>query len=229
MNDQFNLANIYFNNNDTFFLKNINFSFKTGEIICILGNNGSGKSTFLKVCAGILKPSCGTVTLDRKNIHTLADEERAKLVAWQPQSLSTPYNMTLAEFMKLTPGYNCEELLKLFEIEKLKDKNISAFSGGEWKRSQLARLWQSNAKLVLLDEPDSDLDLRHKKKLVHFCKNYVQQNKAIMAIVTHDIVFAKEVADRVCALSEGYLVWNSRSDEFWNTKVINKIFSTKVF
>ena len=229
MTHLFNATNLNFSEKETSILKNICFSFQAGQIICILGNNGSGKSTLLKVCAGILTPSSGVVTLNNEDIYSLKDEARAKLIGWQPQNINRPYNMSLLEFMDLTPSSHQQELLDLFEVSQFSNKNIDTLSGGEWKRGQLARLWQTNCKVMFLDEPDSDLDLRHKKKLVHYCKDYVQKNNAIMVIVTHDIVFAREVADKICALSDGYLVWNSNSTEFWKTKVINKIFSTKVY
>lgn len=221
-------------------LKNISCEFSGPQIICLLGNNGSGKSTLLKICAGILEPSQGTVFLNDQNIFQLDRKQRARDIVWQPQNLRRPYQMTVSEFMELTSptqnGYlvsssyfSFQEALQAFEIEEFKNQNVENISGGEWKRVQLARIWQSNYKLVLLDEPDSDLDLRHKKKLVHFCQQYVLKNNAVLIIATHDIIFANELADTVCALANGYLVWNSKSDDFWKTKVVNKVFSTKVF
>ncbi len=250
MDNFLNVSRLCFAEDNFTLLKNINFSITGGQIVCLLGNNGSGKSTLLRLCAGLLKPSYGDIFLNDLDIFKLQDEERAKLIAWLPQNLSRPYSMTQSEFMDLTQlpvsscmssrglptsspcltgGSNLEKFLELFEVERFKYKQISTLSGGEWKRTQLARLWQTNCRFMLLDEPDGDLDLRHKKKLSRLCKQYVHQNNTIMLIVTHDIVFAREVADKIFALADGHLVWNSHQSEFWNSKIINKIFTTKVF
>ncbi|MES2614720.1 MAG: ABC transporter ATP-binding protein [Bdellovibrionota bacterium] len=225
----FKAVDICYAVNNKVILKNINFFFQTGQIICFLGNNGSGKSSLLKICAGITQSNCGNIILNDKNISHLSDKQRANFVAWLPQNLSRPYNMSFSEFMELSKHSNKLKSLKLFDVDAFQKKDIATLSGGEWKRCQLARLWETSCPVLLLDEPDGDLDLKYKRGLIQLCKDYVQKNNAIIFVVTHDIVFAREVADTVCALSEGRLVWNSNSHEFWNSKVINKIFSTKVF
>jgi iron complex transport system ATP-binding protein len=225
----FVIENLSYTQEKNNILKSIHFSYETGDIVCGLGNNGSGKSTLLKIAAGLFKPSCGNVMLNGNNIFQISEANRASLIGWQPQNIERPFQMTLDEFMQLTPSPNQQKYLEQFEVDHLKSKNINTFSGGEWKRAQLARLWQTKAPLLLLDEPDSDLDLRHKKKLAQFCKDYVQENKAILLLVTHDIIFARAVATQIIALSHGSLVWNSKATDFWDTKVINKIYSTKVY
>lgn len=230
MNDILKFQSVFFSIQNTIILKNITANFQRGKIICLLGNNGTGKSTFLKLAAGILKPKIGLI------------EWSCYRRGWLPQNLNRPYNLDVDDFLKLMPlSINCfhqealiknfsdEEIYNLFEIHHLKKKKISNLSGGEWKRVQLARLWLAKSELMLLDEPDSDLDIRHKLKLIQICKKYVQQNNATLIITTHDIVFAREVANIICALCESYLMWDTQSKNFWDTKVINKIFSTKVF
>ena len=229
MNYSFTCQNLSYAYKQNYILKNINFNFQPGQIVCLLGNNGSGKSTLLKICAGVLIAQSGRVCVNENNILDLSEDERTQLIGWQPQNITRPFHLDLIDFMEISNRIQNNSGNDLFEINSFLQKPISTLSGGEWKRGQLARLWQSNCKILLLDEPDSDLDLRHKKKLVQFCKKYAHENNAILLIATHDILFAQEVANQICALSQGYLVWNSSSEDFWRTKVINKIFSTRVF
>lgn len=224
--------NIFFEVNKSLILSNINFVFAPREIVCLLGNNGSGKSTLLKLCAGILKPSSGEMRINKTNILQISNSKRSNIIGWQPQNLERPFHMSVSEFFALTPvGSRVQNPFphNYFQLDGLMFRDIATLSGGEWKRAQLTRLWQTQCPILLLDEPDSDLDLRHKKLLAFLCKKYVQENNATLVVATHDIVFAKEVATRVCAISQGRLVWDSGENEFWKSKVINKIFSTKVY
>jgi iron complex transport system ATP-binding protein len=228
MSHLFSLNDVHYQKEGIHLLKNINVNFAEGEIVCLLGNNGSGKSTFLKLCAGLLNLNNGSVAYNNININTLSLEDRAKFIGWLPQVMMRPFNFSLSHFLRLSQNTPFEEHKDIFEVKHLKNKNINRLSGGEWKRGQLERLWHSYPKIMLLDEPDSDLDLRYKNKLIELCKDYAFKNKAIILVATHDIVFARELATRVCALSKGYLVWNSPQADFWHTQVIQKIFSAKV-
>ena len=75
-----------------------------------------------------------------------------------------------------------------------------------------------------MDEPDSDLDLKYKYLLIEYCKNYVKENKAILFLITHDLNFAKNIATKICALKEGLWVWDSNAMNFWDSKIINKLY-----
>jgi ABC-type cobalamin/Fe3+-siderophores transport system ATPase subunit len=235
MNPKLVSQNLFYDTGDQAILKNINFQFQSGQIICILGNNGSGKSTLLKLCAGLLSPTSGDLLFQDQSLFHYSPQSRASLVSWQPQNLQRPYHLDLIDFIELQSVSDLKFTRDFrtfqedyFEIGALLNKPISVLSGGEWKRGQLTRFLQLKSKVFLLDEPETDLDLRFKSKLISLCKQKVRENNAILVIVTHDIIFARAIATHICGMRDGYLVWNSSSEDFWKTKVINKIFSTKV-
>lgn len=212
-------------------LRNISFEFAMPGIICLLGNNGAGKSTLLKTCAGILEPDFGTLSFNQLNVHHMDEKQRAQKIGWLAQSLVRCEDLSVHEFMNLSSlsFFEESELLNLFELSKLKQHDILNLSGGEWKRLQLARLWKEKPQILLLDEPDSDLDPYYKKKVVKLCKQYVKANNAIVLVSTHDIFFAREIATQICVMSNGLLVWNSEASEFWNSDVIRSVYGTNFF
>ncbi|WP_186646260.1 ATP-binding cassette domain-containing protein [Fluviispira vulneris] len=219
-------------------LKDINFEFNEGEIICFLGNNGAGKSTLLKICAGVIEPTYGNVFINKEKINNINSLCRSRIISWLPQSLARAENFNVEEFLLLERDDNINILQKLniefsfdfssvlrdFDIASQAKKEIILLSGGEWKRVQLARIWQRKSKILILDEPDGDLDLKHKINLIEKCKDYVVKNKAIIFIATHDIHFAKMIANRICALNNGVLTWNSKADIFWNLNILKKLY-----
>jgi ABC-type cobalamin/Fe3+-siderophores transport system ATPase subunit len=212
-------------------LRNISFEFEASGIICLLGNNGAGKSTLLKTCAGILEPDFGALSLNQLNVHHMDEKQRAQKIGWLAQSLARCEDVSVHEFMNLSSSHFLEEskLLNLFDLSKLRHQDILHLSGGEWKRLQLARLWKEKSQILLLDEPDSDLDPYYKKKVIKLCKQYVKENNAIVLVSTHDIFFAREIATRICVMSNGLLVWNSEASEFWNSDVIRSVYGANFF
>ncbi|APJ04997.1 ABC transporter ATP-binding protein [Silvanigrella aquatica] len=209
--------------------RNVCFEYKGGDIVCLLGHNGAGKSTLLKVCAGVLSPSNGNLVF----YNNLLPYQNG--ISWLPQQLSRPENFNVTEFLNLQPmaSLNIESgnlhILDDFGIHSLNEMELTELSGGEWKRVQLARIWSHKAKWLFLDEPESDLDWNYKEELIYNCKLYAQQNNAIIFMTTHDLYFAKKVANKICALSDGIWVWDSSADVFWNSKIIHKLYGVGIF
>lgn len=220
--------------------QNVCFEYSGGDIICLLGNNGAGKSTLLKVCAGILEPTYGEILFTNGSGILLNDLRKENLLSWLSQYLQRPENFNVVEFLSLNERscYNnsglskknkidFQAILRDFDLLHLEKRELIELSGGEWKRVQLARIWAEKAKILFLDEPESDLDISHKQQLIHKCKQYAQQNNSTIFMTTHDLFFAKEVANKICALSEGLWVWNSDADIFWKSNIIQKLYGIR--
>lgn len=214
--------------------QSISCVFQSGDVVCILGNNGSGKSSFLKVCAGLWNPTYGRVTLNQVPIHALSLEERSQKIAWLPQMLERIEHFSGFDFMNLTSNtksserYDWKNEIEQFELKDVVKKDLTQLSGGEWKRLQLAKIWSHQAPFLLLDEPESHLDLRHKILLAKQCKTYAKETGGIVFIVTHEMGFAKEVAEYILAFQHGLLVWNSSAHEFWQSRASLKLFGVNV-
>lgn len=210
--------------------QSVSFSFQAGDVVCVLGNNGSGKSSFLKVCAGLCVPTYGHVAFNQTDIHGLSLPERSKKIAWLPQTLEKMENLSGIDFLNLSANMESlkktdwEDEIERFDLANILKKDLTQLSGGEWKRLQLAKVWSRKAPVLFLDEPEGSLDLRHKMILAQQCKNYAKKNDAIVFIVTHEMGFAKQVAEHILAFHNHLLVWNSAAADFWQSSASLKLF-----
>ena len=218
-------------NSSNIIFRNVNFNYKEGDIICLLGSNGAGKSTLLKVGSNILEPTFGEYDIIEDNIVLQSKETKIKIVKWLPQNLARPENFRVNEFLTLdfSLQYNSvedikTESLKDLEISHLLFTDLDKLSGGEWKKVQLTRIWLTNSRIIFMDEPDSDLDVKNKYFLKEFCLEYVRRNKAILFLITHDLNFAKSIANKICAIKNGLWIWNSEAEHFWSSNLKEKLY-----
>ncbi|MDD3397514.1 MAG: ABC transporter ATP-binding protein [Clostridia bacterium] len=192
-------------------LDNINFSCEENEMIAITGKNGSGKSTLLKIIMGIIKPTCGTILFNKKNITNFDISERAKLgIAYSFQNPISFKGITVRDLLNISFGDNnktvndyCEILsnLGLCAIEYLDREINNKLSGGEQKRIDIASVLARQAKLNLFDEPESGIDIWSFDNLVNIFKNI----KASNIIVSHQKKLIKQ-ADKILILDNGKII-----------------------
>lgn len=196
-------------------LKDICMELAEGEILGIMGPNGSGKSTLIRCIDRILKPQKGSILLDEREIRDMSRVEIAKRLGYVPQSSSHAFPVTVFDtvLMGRRPhlGWRSNErdiekvveALKLLGIEDFALREFNEISGGEQQRVLLARALAQEADVLLLDEPTSNLDVRHQLEVMEIIKNLVikKELSAIMAI--HDLNLASRYADRVVMLNRG--------------------------
>ena len=146
-------------------LKNINLKVESGEKVIIIGPNGCGKTTLLRLISGYLFPSSGEILLKNKNIEEYKIKERAKILAMINQSGKTPFNFTVLEtvkmgrypFMSWYGGFSnadkalVDKSIDLMNINHLKEHSILNISGGECARTMAARAFAQNPELMLMD------------------------------------------------------------------------------
>ena len=144
--------------------KNIDYHFQSQHRYAILGNNGTGKSTFLKILSGHLTPSKGKIFFRHKN-NTLEIEQVYRHIAYAAPYIDLIEEFTLKEainfhqrFKMLQPGLNTEKLIELLGFQKSVDKEIKFFSSGMKQRLKLALAIGSKTNILLLDEPTTNLD-----------------------------------------------------------------------
>lgn len=196
-------------------LKGITVSIKRGEKIVIVGTSGCGKSTFLR-CMNLMEPpTLGTVTFEGINLTDPGvdiDKYRRKIGMVFQQFNLFPHltvmeNITLAPVtLKLrTPEQAREkgfQLLKQVGLVEKADVYPSQLSGGQKQRIAIVRALAMDPDLMLFDEPTSSLDPEMKIEVLNVMKNLAEQGMT-MVVVTHEMGFAKEVADRILFLNEG--------------------------
>jgi iron complex transport system ATP-binding protein len=217
---------------------------QAGEILCLLGNNGSGKSTLLRACAGIEDTFTGRILVEGADLFTMPLSARADRIAWLPQGGERVENYSALQYVALanerhrfygkrSPSEASQKdqllsCLEIFEATSLKDREITSLSGGEWMRVQLARVWAQGARVICLDEPNVELDLRFLTLLSSRIREMAREAGVTFLISTHDLGFAFSVANRLCALEGGTLKWDKTAATVFGTTHLQELYGVQV-
>ena len=204
MLDLENITHRYFQNQENT-ISNFSLSVKISECVAILGASGSGKSTILKIIAGIETIISGNVYWDRILINTLPANKRRFVLLFQEYALFAHLNVfeNIAFSLRLQKK-NSSELnnivinwLDRLYLSELAERKIWQLSGGQQQRVAFARALAANPKLLLLDEPFSNLDADLRKEMNLLLKQLITENQLPCILVTHDQTEAKNLADRI--------------------------------
>lgn len=223
-------------------LKDINLDIKKGEIVAILGPSGSGKSTLLRCLNLLEKPNNGEIIFNNQNIldKKCNINKMRENIGMVFQNFNLFPNMTVLEniiiapikLKKINKDEAIEDALNLLDRVGLLDKKDaypSQLSGGQKQRIAIARALAMKPEVLLFDEPTSALDPEMVKEVLDVMKELADEGMT-MAVVTHEIGFAKEVASKVVFMDGGYILEEGTpKDVFENTKNIRaKQFFDKV-
>lgn len=197
-----NIGYWYTNNPDDYLFKNVNLSFERGKIYAILGQSGSGKTTFLSLLAGLDSPKAGKIYLDDKDIN------KSGLSNYRKNTVSTIFqaynlmtymtarqNVQTALEITNTPVDNAkiDELFELVGIPKeMIDKPVLQLSGGQQQRVAIVRALATNHNIIIADEPTGNLDEEITQDIVNIFKDIAHQQNKTVIIVTHETAVAEE-------------------------------------
>ncbi|SFQ10563.1 iron complex transport system ATP-binding protein [Oscillibacter sp. PC13] len=195
-------------------LKDISFSAESGAFLAILGNNGAGKSTLLKCFDHILRPQSGSVLVDGTDLLTLSLSELAKQVAFVAQGASgarlTVYDMLLLgrkPYIKWGISQRdrgiADDTLRQMGLDHLAMRYLDQLSGGEQQKVLLARALVQEPKVLLLDEPTSNLDLRNQYEVLGLVRHVCRERGITAVVVIHDLNLALRFCDRFLFLHGG--------------------------
>jgi len=195
-------------------LNNVSFDVNPGECVGILGNNGVGKSTLITCICKIRQPKSGSVHIDKKDIYKMKRSEMARQISYVPQknelSLMTVFDSVLLgrkPYMKLSVSQNdiniCEKVMAQVGIEEYALRYVNELSGGEQQKVMLARALVQQPKLLLLDEPTSNLDPKNQYEMLALVKNFAQESNTSVLMVLHDINLALRYCDRFLFIKNG--------------------------
>jgi iron complex transport system ATP-binding protein len=227
-------------NKDFKALDNVTMQTKDSEFLCLVGPNGSGKSTLLKCLLKILKPTKGKVAIDEKILDKLSLSELAKIVGYVPQSNQYVFPITVFEAIltgripylgwapKESDLKKVQETLKLFNLEAYAWRYLNALSGGERQKVTIAMTVVKEPQVLLLDEPTSNLDLRHQLEVMDTLKRLVQERKILVVMAIHDLNLALKYADRVIMMKEGHVVAEGKPLEALTKENIGSVFGVEV-
>lgn len=203
-------------------LKGIDFQADTGEVIVIIGPSGMGKSTFLRCINYIERPEKGIIEIDNVKVDAeKCTENEIKQLRLKTSMVFQNYNifknktvienvmLPMTSVQKIEKEIAKEKALQYLNQVGLLDKineYPSRLSGGQQQRVGIARAMAVNPKLILLDEPTSSLDPELVLGILDILRNLANEHKRTMIIVTHEMSFAKEIADRIIFMDDGRII-----------------------
>jgi len=217
MDSELILRDIYFRYDSQWCLEGIDFELKKGEIVGIIGPNGSGKSTLLKIMDGLLKIQKGEILLFNKSISRYRRGDIARHIAMVPQEETFRFSFLVSEVvvmgrfshLGLFPFEGKEDLeianqsMRLTGTLNLGPRSIHELSGGEKQRVLIARALTQRAQIILLDEPTSFLDIRHKVEIFELISYLTLTQGLSVIIISHDISLAAQYCHRMLLLNNG--------------------------
>lgn len=216
----------------------IDLTVQRGELLCVIGPNGCGKSTLVRAITGLCQRHQGEVWLDAQPWDNYAPRARARKVSVLPQfSVAAfpfhvwevvlagrhPYRAPFAPAAKADEEA-VERALRLTDTWDLRDRMTNQLSGGEWRRVVLARTLAQDTPLILLDEPGSSLDLGHQTSLHEILFQLTRAEGKGILCVSHDLAHTAEYADRVLVLQDGKQVALGLPEEVFTASLLREVF-----
>lgn len=195
-------------------LKDLSMSEKAGHCLALLGNNGAGKSTFLKCINRILAQQGGVITVSDRDVKELSRGEIARTMAYVEQhtavSRLTVYDTVLLgrkPHMKFGPGQEdyriVDEAIARMQLERFQLRYVDELSGGELQKVVLARALAQQPKVLLLDEPTASLDLYNQHEVMRNVSEIARTEKLLAVVVIHDLNLALQYCDRFMLIHDG--------------------------
>lgn len=208
------------------------------SMTAVIGANGSGKSTLIRLLAGLLRPASGQILLHSRPLDSWQPRLRAREIAYMPQSTASAFpfqvlDVVLSGRTPHLPRFTFErpedraialDALEAVGAAHLAARTVTALSAGERQMVILARALAQQPRLLLLDEPSSALDLKHRAALMRTLARLRETRSLGIVMVTHDLQLTGSLFDRILALREGESAAFGRPDEVLRSDLLSAIY-----
>jgi len=221
-------------------LEGVSLQVRDGELAAIIGPNGSGKTTLLRLIRGLLRPERGEVVLDGRPLERYSQRELAQMIGYVMQEHTVGFPVTVLEYVLHARypysngfGFEHEEdleiahrVLKLTDALHFKDKLVNELSGGERQRVMLARALAGEPRVLLLDEPTANMDIRYQVEMLSVIKNLTLERRLCSIFIVHELNLASEFADQVLLLKEGRAVAVGPPDQVLTEQSLRAVYES---
>lgn len=220
-------------------LDNISLELHPGELSALIGQNGSGKTTVLKCINGILNPSSGTMKFGGQTLSSMSLKERARLMSYVPQSIPSSMQFRVFDVVLmgrrpyLQWGVSQIDRSKVFSVLDqmgLKDlcfRPYDELSGGQKQKVLIARALVQEPSILMMDEPTSNLDLRHQIDVLKLLKKIAAEKGISVLLSAHDLNLVMNFADRLEMLKNGHICHSGAVEEVLSSDNIRDVFDVE--
>lgn len=231
---------------DRHILHDINVRIEPGSFVGIIGPNGAGKTTLMRVLAGVARPSMGAVLFEGESVHGMPDRRRARAMAYMSQNPAIGFGFTVWDVVAMgryahrgagpfgrlgLPGSLSgedrrviERALAATDVERFRDRPVTNLSGGERQRVFLARTLAQQPRLLFLDEPTSDLDIRFQLDILNLVQRLRKEQQLTVIMAIHDLTWTLRFCDTVLALQAGRVAAFGDANEVVTERLIADVF-----
>jgi len=222
-------------------LNGLSLEIAPGDFVCILGPNGSGKSTLLKNLTAEYLPEEGTILVESRDLMGIRRKDLARTMAVVPQETVVNFGFTVHEtvLMSRIPHLKrfesegprdlqlVREAMEKTQVWDLRDRLINELSGGERQRVILARALAQEPRILLLDEPTSNLDLRHQFELLELVEQLNRIRNLTVLAVLHDLNLAARFAGKIILMDRGHVVGAGTPKEILTSDTIRRVYQVE--
>jgi iron complex transport system ATP-binding protein len=229
-------------------LEDVSFCVQEGEVLGIVGPNGSGKTSLLKVLARLMRPLQCRIDLFGQELASMTQQEVARLVGVVQQDTQQLFPFTVAETVLMgrfphrphgrwTGGFGwedqedvtiAEQAMMMVDILHLAHRPVTDLSGGERQRAMIARALAQKTKVLLLDEPTAFLDLQHQVEICSVLLRLKEESRLTVILVSHDLNLVSQYCDRILLLDRGRVVRLGRPEEVIEPGTLESVYRCRV-
>jgi iron complex transport system ATP-binding protein len=219
-------------------LHDVSAAVEPGVMLGILGPNGCGKTTLLRVLRGTLAPQSGRVCLGERSLAAIANLELARMIAFVPQEITLELAFTVRELVMMgrsphidrmggeSPADHAiaEDAMRQVDVLSLADRAVTTLSGGERRRAVLAMCLAQQPRILLLDEPTNHLDLGHQLEILDRLDRLRRESRLAIAAVFHDWNLAAEYCQKLLVIDKGRVVAEGTPTDVVTEALLKKLY-----
>ncbi|MCB1112794.1 MAG: ABC transporter ATP-binding protein [Chlamydiales bacterium] len=212
-------------------LQNVTVGFEEGKLYGLLGPNGSGKTTLLRLLSRIWSPTSGRILLGGKELGSYSRQQLSRIISYVPQNHRLAFDYRVEEIVQMgrychggySSGADVRKAMSATDVLHLRDHPVTAISSGEAQRVLIARALATESKVILLDEPTNNLDIKHAERIWEILAELKRQGKLVI-IANHDLSRSRQRCDSVVLLRKSRCVGSGIPDKVLTNEIIEGVF-----